>query len=302
MAGAGDVLVVGSINVDLVVRVGRLPAPGQTVSGGTFARHQGGKGANQAVAAARLGAAVTMVGAVGGDEFGQSALVDLRGEGIDVRRVAVLSGVSTGLALIVVDERGENQIAVAPGANAALDGTAVAKALTGFEPRPGGVALLSFELGDGVNVAAAKFAAARGLRIVLNPAPARALPLDLVALSPIVLPNEGEALALTGEDDPRAAALALANLTHAPVIVTLGAQGALLVGADKPGSVEHIPARQVKVIDTTGAGDAFVGALAAELAAGRTLAEAARVAVRSAGLSVAVAGARVGMPTRATLG
>jgi len=292
MAGGGDVLIVGSINMDLVLRVSELPAPGQTVSGGTFAQHGGGKGANQAVAATRMGAAVTMVGAVGADEFGRAAVADLAGEGVDVSRVAILSGVSSGIALIVVDERGENQIAVASGANAALDGAAVEQALAGFAPRPGGVVLLSFELGDGALLAAAKVAAAHMMRLVVNPSPARALHPELIALSPILLPNEGEAAALTGEREPRAAALALTKVTGAEVIVTLGAEGALLVGATSPASVEHIPAPTVEVVDTTGAGDVFAGTLAAELAAGSTLAHAARLAVRSASLSVGVAGAR----------
>jgi ribokinase len=302
MAGAGEVLIVGSINVDLVVRVAQLPAPGQTVSGGVFARHHGGKGANQAVAAARLGAAVTMVGAVGDDEFGRGALVDLAGEGVDVSRVAVLSGQPTGLALIVVDERGENQIAVAPGANAALDGAAVERALDGWAPRPGAVVLTGFELGDDAIVAAGHVAAAGGLRLLLNPAPARALYPELLALTPIMLPNEGEAAALTSESDPRTAAVALADMTSAPVVVTLGAQGALLVGAGGPGSVELVAAPRVEAVDTTGAGDAFAGALAAELAAGSTLTQAARVAVQAAALSVRVAGARGGMPRRSELG
>ena len=302
MSAAGDVLVVGSINVDLVVRAARLPAPGQTVTGGTFSQHPGGKGANQAVAAARLGAQVTLVGAVGDDEFGRGALVDLAGEGIDVSRVAVLRDVPTGLALIVVDESGENQIAVASGANAALDGAAVTAALAGWTPRPGAVVVASFELSDGAILAAARLAAAHGLRLLVNPAPARALDPELVTLSPIVLPNEGEAADLTGQREPRAAALALAALTRSPVVVTLGAGGALLVDADSPGSVEHVPAPAVEVVDTTGAGDAFVGALAAHLAGGSSLAEAARVAVRAASLSVGVAGARGGMPTTASLG
>jgi ribokinase len=296
------VLVVGSINVDLVVRIAHLPAPGETVTGGTFTQHQGGKGANQAVAAARLGAAVTLVGAVGDDDFGQGALVDLGREGVDVSHVAVLSSAATGLALILVDERGENQIAVASGANAALDGVAVAAALSGWMPRPGAVLLAGFELGDGAILAAAQAAAARGVRLLVNPAPARPLAPELLALSPIVLPNEGEATALTGEIDTHAAALALVAQTRSPVIVTLGADGALLVGADGPRSVEHVPAASVEVVDTTGAGDAFAGALAAQLAGGSPLAEAVHVAVRAASLSVAVAGARGGMPTQARLG
>lgn len=290
MGDAGQVLVVGSINVDLVVRAAQLPTPGQTVSGGTFAQYQGGKGANQAVAAARAGAPVTMVGAVGDDEYGRDALADLLGEGVEVSRIAITSGESTGLALIAVNERGANQIVVAPGANAALDAAAVEAALSGFEPRSGGVAVLSFELGDDAIVAAARYAAEHGMRLLVNPAPARELPAALVALAPVVVPNEGEAATLTGVSNPREAASALAARTGAPVIVTLGAEGALVVEPD--GAQEHLPAPRVAVVDTTGAGDAFVGALAAHLAAGELLREAAAAAVQAASKSVTSAGAR----------
>lgn len=290
MADAGEVLVVGSINVDLVVRAAQLPAPGQSVSGGVFAQFHGGKGANQAVAAARAGATVTMVGAVGDDEYGRGALADLESEGVDVSRVAVMSGESSGLALIAVDERGANQIVVAPGANAALGAAAVEQALSGFEPRPGSVAVLSFELGDDAIVAAARFAAAREMRLLVNPAPARRLPAPLVAQAPIMLPNEGEAATMTGMSNPRAAAHALATTTNAPVIVTLGAAGALI--CEPGGAQENLPAPKVEVVDTTGAGDAFVGALAAHLAAGTTLREAAAAAVQAASKSVTSAGAR----------
>lgn len=292
MAQACQVLVVGSINVDLVVRAAQLPKPGQSVSGGVFARHQGGKGANQAVAAARAGATVTMVGAVGDDEYGRSALADLANGGVDVSRIAVMSGESTGLALIAVDELGANQIVVAPGANVALGAAATASALAGFEPRPGSVAVLSFELGDDAIVAAARYAASRGMRLLFNPAPARELPASLVALAPIVLPNEGEAATLTGESGPGAAAAALARQTGAPVIVTLGSAGALLHEPGRSPGTERLPAPAVEVVDTTGAGDAFVGALAAYLAAGQSLREAAAAAVAAASTSVTSAGAR----------
>lgn len=288
----GEVLVVGSINVDLVVRSAQLPAPGQTVSGGVFAQHQGGKGANQAVAAARAGAQVAMVGAVGDDEYGRSALADLQSEGVDVSRIAVVSGESTGLALIAVDERGANQIVVAPGANAALGAAAIEQAFSGYEPRPGSVAVLSFELGDEAIVAAGSYAASRGMRLLINPAPARELPPSLAALSPIVLPNEGEAATLTGRGDPHSVAVALAGQTGAPVIVTLGSAGALLHVPGGSPETERLPAPTVEVVDTTGAGDAFVGALAAHLAAGKPLREAAAAAVEAASKSVTSAGAR----------
>jgi len=292
MADTGEVVIVGSINVDLVVRAAQLPAPGQTVTGGVFAQYQGGKGANQAVAAARAGATVALVSAVGDDEHGRSALVGLGNEGVDISRVAMMSGESTGLALIAVDERGANQIVVAPGANAALGAAAIERALAGYEPRPGSVAVLSFELGDDAIVEAGNYAASRGMRLLVNPAPARDLAPELVALSPIVLPNEGEATTLTGLSDPRAAAAALATRTGAPVIVTLGGAGALLHEPGGPAETVHLPAPSVEVVDSTGAGDAFVGALAAHLAAGKPLREAAAAAIEAASESVTAAGAR----------
>jgi ribokinase len=290
-----QVVVVGSVNADLVVSVDRLPRAGETVSGGTFARHGGGKGANQAVAAARAGARVAMVGAVGADDLGDDALRALGDEGIDVSAVARLEGVATGVAAIVVDERGENQIAVASGANATLGGDEVAAALArllaaGDAP---GVVLLGHEVPEAAVVAALRAARDAGWVAVLNPAPARALVGDLAGV--ILTPNADEARALAGEDDPEAAARVLAGRTGAAVLVTLGADGALLLDGDR---VERLPAPAVDVVDTTGAGDAVNGALAAELAAGRPLREAARFALTAAALSTRTAGARAGMPRR----
>jgi ribokinase len=292
---AGRVVVVGSVNADLVVTVPALPAPGETVMGGTFARHGGGKGANQAVAAARLGADVAFVGAVGDDDLGAAAVEQLAAEGIDVSAVARLPGVATGVALIIVAHDGENSIAVASGANAELDGDAVEAALGRLLDRDGGVVLLGHEVSDGAVLAGARAARAAGWRAVLNPAPARPLPPELVGLAPLLTPNAREAAALAGEADPRAAAAMLAARTGAPVLVTLGAEGALLLDGDRR---ERIPAPTMEVIDATGAGDALNGALAAELAAGRALPEAARTAVAAASLSTRRAGARAGMPRR----
>jgi len=294
----GTVLVVGSINVDLVVTVAVLPERGETVAGGVFAQHQGGKGANQAVAAARLGASVAFLGAVGLDDLGRAALDEMRAEGIDVARVAVLPSETTGIALIVVDRRGQNQIAVASGANARVDGAFVSTTLRNA-PVAGGVLLTNFEVRDDAVVAGAQFGAANGMTLLVNPAPARALAGELIALRPILLPNELEAEALTGETDPVSAGRLLAARTGNTVIVTVGARGAVVVTTS---GVEHIPAPYVEVVDTTGAGDAFAGALAAEIAAGSELSAAARVAVRAASLSVSARGARGAMPTRATLG
>jgi ribokinase len=296
------VVVVGSVNVDLVVHVASLPAPGQTVIGGTFARHSGGKGANQAVAAARVRAKVTFIGAVGDDELGASALTDLVASGVDVSRCLTIGDVATGVALIIVGAGGENLIAVASGANAALTGPLVEETLASWQPAGSpagpGVLLASFEVPDDAVLAAALVARQRGMHVVINPAPARALPASLVELGPILVANEGEAAALAGLADPAAAGRSLSAQTGAVVIVTLGAAGAIVVEAD---SVTKVPAPRVAVVDTTGAGDTLVGVLAAELARGSELRSAARFAVAAASASVAAAGAREGMPDRATV-
>jgi ribokinase len=290
---AGRVVVVGSVNVDLVVAAPSLPRPGETVTGGTFARHGGGKGANQAVAAARAGASVALVGAVGADDLGEEALRELAAEGVDVTAVARLDGIATGVAAIVVDERGENQIAVASGANAALDGATVEAGLARLLGGDGGVVLLGHEVPEAAVAAGLRAAAAAGWRAVLNPAPARPLADGLAGV--LLTPNAEEARELAGEEGAEAAARALAGRTGAPVLVTLGAEGALLVDGDE---AERLPAPRVQVVDTTGAGDTVNGALAAALAAGVPLEEAARTAIAAAALSTRAHGARAGMPRR----
>jgi ribokinase len=279
----GTVAVVGSINVDEVVRVERLPRAGETVSGGTFQRSGGGKGANQAVAAARAGAAVRMIGCVGDDVLGAEALAELRAAGIDVGRVVRSVEAATGVALIVVDAAGGNQIAVAPGANRLITFPP-----DGFAGAPG-VALLSFEAPDAALVAAAQAARAAGWRVVVNPAPSRPVPQALLDANPILIPNEHEASDLTGIPEPERAARVLQAMTGAPVIVTLGAAGALLVEGD---GVTTVPALEVEVVDTTGAGDCLCGTLAARLAAGDALAQALARAVAAASRSTTTAGAR----------
>src|ERR687892_1002352 len=205
MSAAPELLVIGSLNTDLLVRVGALPGPGETVTGGVFEMAGGGKGANQAVAAARAGAAVAMVGAVGADEFGARLLEELAAEGVSVAGMARLSGVATGLAAIVVDEEGENQIAVASGANHALRARDVGRAFGELDLSQARCALLSLEVDDEVVVEGAERAAAGGMAVVVNPAPARPLPPELVAHRPIVTPNQGEAAELTGHEDAAAA-------------------------------------------------------------------------------------------------
>jgi ribokinase len=285
---SGAVVVVGSVNADLVVTVRELPQAGETVTGGTFARHGGGKGANQAVAAARAGARVSWVGAVGADDLGDEALRELQAEGVDVAAALRLDDVATGVAVIVVDERGENQIAVASGANAALTGKAVEAALSPLLTASG-VVLLGHEVPPEAVAAGAASARAAGWQAILNPAPAR----DLIdGLDSVILtPNADEARRLSGESDLDAAARVLRARTGAPVLVTMGADGALLDG-------ELLPAPPVDVVDTTGAGDTVNGALAAGLAAGEPLRDAVAFALAAASLSTRVAGARAGMPRR----
>jgi ribokinase len=287
------VVVVGSINVDLVVVGERLPAAGETVAGGTFASYGGGKNANQAVAAARLGADVVFVGAVGRDAMGDEAVEALKDEGIDVSGMSRTEA-PTGVALIVVDAAGENQIAVASGANAALDAGDVTARLGEILDGPAGVVLLGHEVGEDVVIAAARAAEAAGWPVVLNPAPARELP---AAPLFVITPNASEAEQLTGEPDPEAAARALSASTGAAVLITRGARGALLL--ERGSDPEMLPAMKVHAVDTTGAGDTVNGALAAELAAGRPLRDAAAFALKAAALSTTKPGARVGMPTRA---
>ena len=285
------VLVVGSINVDLTVSAERLPGPGETVAGGRLDRAGGGKGANQAVAAQRAGGTVTLVGAVGDDDLGADALAALDAEGIDVRAVRRLPDSATGVALIVVDRAGDNQIAVASGANHALDAAYVRSALGGLDGD--GSVLASFELTDAIVLAAAEAAHAAGRTLVVNPAPARVLDPALCRLGPLLTPNEHEAAELSGTRDPEQAGRRLAALTGAPVVVTLGADGALVI--DGTGAA-RVAAPAVRAVDSTGAGDTFNGVLAVELARGSDLRAAAEVAVAAAALSVTTSGARGGMP------
>ena len=294
----GAVIVVGSVNVDFSVRVDRLPGPGETVTGGTFERQGGGKGANQALAAARVGASVRLVAAVGTDELGRTALDELEAAGVDVSGCLRLDTEATGIAVIVVDRHGENQIAVASGANGRLDGAAVEAALSGVDGQDGDVLLAGFEVSDAAVLAAATWAAARGVRLVLNPAPARALPAEIRALHPILTPNAAEAMALASMHDAEHAAHALHALTDASVIVTLGQGGALLLD---DGIATRYPALPVTAVDSTGAGDVLNGILCAELARGAELEAALRFAMAGATLSTQGRGARGALPDRSQI-
>ena len=283
----GRVVVVGSVNIDLVMTVDRLPAVGETVTGGEFARHHGGKGANQTVAAARLGARTTFVGAFGDDQFGVEARTALEEEGVDLSGVVTIAGMATGVATILVDARGDNAIAVSSGANAALTARHVTDAFDRAAIAVGDVVLVGHEIPTETARTALSMARASGATTIFNPAPATGLDAAILAFADVVTPNEQEATEL---QRPANSAGAL--------LISMGVAGARLsVGT---ASIE-IRAPAVAAVDSVGAGDALNGALAAGLAKGLDLESAARRAVVAASLSVQRAGAREGMPTRTEL-
>jgi ribokinase len=282
------VVVVGSINADLVVRVPRLPAPGETVLDGTFHRGGGGKGANQAAAAARLGARAILVGRVGDDDLGRGARAELEALGVDVSFLGV-GAEPTGVALILVDGAGENLIGVASGANTEVTAGEVADAVGSVGGGPA-VVLAGLEVPDEAVGAAALAARDRGFAFVLNPAPAKPVPRGLVALCDVLTPNRTEVGGL-GFGSPEEMVAAGAGA----VVVTLGGEG---VEVHRPGAAPvAVPAFPVDVVDTTGAGDAFSGALAWALASGEGLNGAVRVATAAAALSTRALGARAALPT-----
>jgi ribokinase len=299
-----SIVVVGAINVDLVVIAEQLPRAGETVVGMGPARYGGGKGANAAVAAARAGADVALVGAVGCDAMAEVAVSDLRDAGVALDGVASLEHEPTGVALIVVDRAGENQIAVGAGANAALQTAWVAAQVRAALRRQARCVLVSTEVSDQAVAAGVRAAADAGVRCVLNTAPPTPIVLDLLDARPLLTPNARELAMLTrmlaarDETSPPAGtdeqAVAIARETRRPVIVTLGAAGALIATPD--GAIERVPAPPTDVVDTTGAGDTFSGVLAARLAAGDDLADAVGFAVTAGSISVSRPGARDGMP------
>jgi ribokinase len=296
------IVVVGSVNADMVVKSDRIPAPGETVVGGTFVMAAGGKGANQAVAAARLGAQVTLVAKVGRDIFGEQSLQNFRSEGIDTEYITSDPQTATGVALILVDRRGENLISVASGANAALGPEEVARAADAI--RAANVLLLQLEVPLDTVRYAAKLAAAAGVPVILNPAPAVELDDALLSQVTILTPNESEAQRLTGiavVDDPSAHAAGEKLLARGVrnVIITMGAQGALWIA---PGQHCHFPTVAVEAVDTTAAGDAFNGSLACGVAAGQSLEAAIRQGCLAGALATTRLGAQPSLPTSAELG
>ena len=294
----GRVAVVGSANVDYVVRVPALPAAGETVVGGDLRRFAGGKGANQAVATARLGAEVAFVARVGADEDGRRTIEGLEQEGVLVEHVGAETEAPTGAALIVVDETGENAIAVAPGANDRLAPAHVEAAADAI--RGADALLVQLETPLEATRRAIELARQAGTTVVLNPAPARPLGRELLEGVDVLVPNLGEARTLTSEtggdpgEDPEGLARALRAAGAGRVAVTLGAEGVVL--ADGEG-LERLPAVPADAVDTTAAGDAFSGALAVGLAGGLGWRDAAAFAALAAALSVSREGARPSLPT-----
>ena len=299
MSDRPRIVVVGSTNTDLVVSVPHIPAPGETVLGGAMQMVAGGKGANQAVAAARLGGEVTFVARVGDDAFGAKALSGFRRDDIDTTYVSVTPGIASGVALIPVSTvTGENAIVVAPGANACLSPEDVDAAAPAFDAAQAIVVSLEIPLETVARAVAAGHA--RRIPVILNPAPARRLPAQLLSQVSILTPNETETRqALGSESDGREVMELAAELLGLGVdiaVITLGAGGALVV---TPDGIDHIAAFPVRAVDTVGAGDCFTGALAVEFASGRSLRDAVRFANAAAALKVTRPGAQPGIPTRA---
>lgn len=294
----GTIAVVGSLNIDLVVGLERMPDPGETVLGHTFERHAGGKGLNQAVAAARLGASVAMIGALGTDDNSAWMRGILLDEGIDDRAVATSEGPS-GTALIEVDDAGRNRIVVVPGANGTVSANAVAAALENIADLA--IVLTQGEVPIPAIEAAMTVGRARGAITVLNPAPAIAYPPALLRAVDYVVPNEFEAHHLTGvatgtEDGCRSAAQALIELGARCAIITRGGEGSLWMTAEGSGTVPVFP---VNVVDTVAAGDAFCGGFVTALAEGRAVDEALRWATATGGLVTTRKGAVPSLPKRA---
>ncbi len=295
------IVVIGSSNTDMIVQAPHIPRPGETVLGGEFSTASGGKGANQAVGAARAGGNVVFLARVGTDMFGERAVNGLRNDGIDVSRIISDPGSPSGVALIIVDEAGENSIAVAPGANARLsveDVLAASGLIAGAA-----LILMQLEIPLETVRAAARIARDAGVRVILNPAPAQPLDGELLGLIEIITPNQSEAELLTGvpvsdEHQLPEAAGRLHEAGVEKVLITLGPRGVYVSAPEFTGIV---PGLEVKAVDTTAAGDVFNGVLAVGLAESRGLEESARLACTAAALSVTKLGAQPSAPTRAEI-
>ena len=288
-----DILVIGSLNADLVVRVPRFPMPGETISGGDLVTIPGGKGANQAVAAAKLGASVSMLGRVGNDQLGQMLIDNLTRHGVDASRVQK-SDSATGTAIIQVDESGQNSIVLSPGANGQVSPADLEPAINAK------ILLLQLEIPVETVLYAAEWGKSRGMTVILNPAPARELPDQIFEYIDLIVPNESELSLLTDMNvsDYASAQAAIARLMERganQVLLTMGARGALLQFDSDSGC--FVSSHKVKVVDTTAAGDAFIGGLAAALARELTLPDALEYANACGALAVTKFGAQPSLPT-----
>ena len=290
------IIVIGSSNTDMVIKSAHLPAPGETILGGEFFMNPGGKGANQAVAAAKLGGEVVFVAKVGDDIFGQEAVQGFKNEGIDTDYIVVDPRNPSGVATIMVDDQGENCIAVASGANGTLSPADIDKALARIDAAD--VLLMQLETPIPTIDYAASAGSEKWKTVILNPAPAQALSDDLLAKLDVITPNETEAEILTGikvenTTDAEKAALALREKGVGTVIITLGSQGAFVVADSFTGMV---PVRKVNAVDTTAAGDTFNGALAVGMAKGLPIEAAVEFANKAASVSVTRLGAQASAP------
>lgn len=291
-----DILVVGSLNADLVVRVSRFPQPGETISGSDLQIIPGGKGANQAVAAARQGTSVSMLGRVGSDGFGPELINNLKQNNVDTSHVQIDSQAATGTAIIAVDANGQNNIILSPGGNGRVSPDDVAN--VSFSDYK--LLLLQLEIPIEAVTAAAQRAKESGLRVLLNPAPARSLPDELISLSDFILPNETELSLLTNHSvheisSAENAAETLLERGAQNVIVTLGPNGALIVSGQQ---VTHVDTYKVDVVDTTAAGDAFIGGFASALLRNKSLEEAVRYGCACGALATTRFGAQPSLPTQ----
>jgi ribokinase len=295
---ACDVVVIGSSNADMTVKCHELPLPGQTILGEDFAINPGGKGANQAVAAAKLGAKTQLVARLGNDVFAESSMNSFGRVGLGTEFIIRDDKHASGVALIFVDEQGENQIVVAPGANNFLTPADVDRALPAIERAK--VMILQLEIPMETVLHAARLAVKHNTLVILNPAPARELPRELLEATHILIANETEVLVLTGaaDVDTTTAAQASRPLIEQGVdyvITTLGAAGAVITSGD---GATKVPGFKIKAVDTTSAGDTFTGATACGLAEGRQLEEVVRFANAAAALTATRHGAQIAMPSR----
>ncbi|MDW3191045.1 MAG: ribokinase [Cytophagales bacterium] len=297
MKNSNKVIVMGSSNTDMVIQSGHLPKPGETILGGRFEMVNGGKGANQAVAAARLGASTTFIGKMGNDVFAQQALKGLQEDGIDTEFTSIKEGSASGIALIMVDEAGENCISVASGANAEISKEDIDEASASFET--GNILLTQLEVPVDIVHFTIQKAKKAGMSNILNPAPAAALPDEMLSQVDIITPNQSEAELLTGVNvtdllSAKKAASFLRDKGINTIILTMGKQGAYVLGE---GMDEIIPALDVVAKDTTAAGDTFNGALACSLAANNDLRSAVEFATKAAAISVTRFGAQPSCPS-----